>query len=110
MGIHRSERLEHEIREEVRRILLFEVADPRIHNLTVTRVKITKDLGLARIYFETASPDRRPEVEAGLEKARPFVRRLLAGRLRLRIMPQIEFFYDETSEEIQKLERLFKGA
>ncbi len=103
----RQERLQEEIRNLVTQILLFELEDPRIRGVTVTRVTMTKDLGFARIYYEIPAGKERAPIQEGLNKASGFVRRALAKGLQLRIAPQIEFFYDETSEEIARVEELF---
>ncbi len=107
MSTHRIERLQEEIRHLVSRLLLFEVEDPRIRDVTVTRVTLTRDLGFARIYYEAARPESRLPLKEGLQQASGFIRREVAKRLKLRIAPQLEFFYDETSEAVQKVEELF---
>lgn len=107
MVSHRLERLQEEICNRVAQVLLFELQDPRIRDVTVTRVALTKDLGLARIYYEVTDPSQRIMVREGLKAARGFVRRSLAGHLKLRLIPQIEFFYDETRDEVKKVEALF---
>src|SRR3989338_9203270 len=107
MGAHRVRRLEEEIRSEVSRLLLFEAGDPRIRDVTVTRVTLTRDLGLARVYYESSNPDQRTMLQEGLEAATPFIRRNIASRLDLRLAPQIAVYYDETSEEDRKVEKLF---
>lgn len=107
MVTHRIERLQEEIRHNVTQILLFEIQDPRVRELTITRVVLSRDMGFARIYYETTKPELRLMVKEGLEQASGFVRKSLGRHLKLRITPQLEFFYDETSEAIQKVEELF---
>lgn len=104
---HRHERLQEEIRHLVTQLLLFEMEDPRIRGVTVTRVLLTKDRGLARIYYEAGDSSQRGMLKEGLEKAVGFIRRALASKLKLRLAPQLEFFYDETSEEVARVEKLF---
>ena len=108
----RIEKLQEEIRHRATEILLYEMEDPRLRDVTITRVRLTGDLGFARIYYEAAPAERRSEVEKALQRAAGFVRKGLAGRLQLRLAPQIEFFYDETQEEIRRVEELFakKGS
>ena len=104
---HRPERLTQKIRHEVSQLILFEMSDPRIQGVTVTRVTLTRDLGLARIYYEVTDRSQKKLIQEALKEATGFIRRSLSSRLKLRLMPQIEFFYDETSEEVQKVEQLF---
>lgn len=107
MVTYRLERLKEEIHHTVAEILKEEVHDPRVHSVVVTKVHVTRDLGLARIYYEATEPSIRKDLKEGLEKAKGYIRHALAGRLKLRLAPQIEFYYDETSEEVKKVEELF---
>lgn len=108
MGTHRTERLQEEIRHLVSEILLYEVTDPLVHGVTVTRVLLTKDIGLARIYYNArGTAKERKSLQQGLERASSFVRRQVAPKLNLKIMPQIEFFYDETEDELSRVDLLF---
>lgn len=108
MTTHRIDRLQEEIQHAVSSILLFEVTDPLIKGVTFTRVMLTKDTSLARIYYEAVgTPKEREKIKEGLDRACPFIRRKLAPILNLRQMPQIEFFYDETNDEVVRVEKLF---
>lgn len=110
MATHRVKRIEEEIRHYVSELLLFEITDPDLKGVAVTRAMVTKDLSLARIYYHLAvdtPSETRAKVELALRRARGFVRRRLAGRLNMRVVPEIEFFYDETEEEVARVERLF---
>lgn len=90
---------------EVRTLLLLEMGNPLLAQISVTRVILTKDLSSARIYYETSEKDRAAVTEE-LNKLKGAVRKELAHRMRLRAVPKLEFFYDETSETILRVERL----
>lgn len=90
---------------EVRTLLLLEMGNPLLAQISVTRVLLTKDLSSARIYYETSEKDRAA-VTAELNKLRGAVRKELAQRMQLRAVPKLEFFYDETNETISRVERL----
>lgn len=108
MSDHRIEKLQEEIRAVIGSLILFEVTDPLIQKIAITHVLVTKDVGLARIYYETNAPEaEKREIQESLTKAAGFFRRQLASKIRLRQVPQIHFFYDETSDEIQRVEGLF---
>ncbi len=112
MVTHRLERLSEEIRHCVSELLLTEIRDPGINNpgiraVTITRVTLTKDLGFARIYYGVSKVDSRQDIQRSLTRAAGFIRKKVVERLALRIAPQIEFFYDETKEEIDRVEGLF---
>jgi ribosome-binding factor A len=104
---HRPDRLADQIRTETSVILAREVHDPGVGFVTVTRVSVTSDLQIARVYYTTmAAGATRKETARALQRATPFVRRQLAGRLGLRRMPEIEFRFDESIEQHARIEQL----
>ncbi len=108
MSIMRDKKVAEELRREVSQILHFELSDPRIVGVTVTGVRMTSDLKLARVYFAMpGGEDRAKEAEQALKKSAQYVRRLVASRIIIKYMPQIEFFYDESLEIETKLEKIF---
>lgn len=93
---HRVERVAEQVREEVSLILATEVSDPGVGLVTVTRVKVTPDLSLARIYWTLlGGPAEKKKTTQALSRAAKFVRHLLAERLALRRAPEVVFQYDE---------------
>lgn len=107
MSEHRIKRIQEEIQRAASSVLLFEMTDPTLKGITVTRVIVTKDVSTARLYYETAAPKaKREAIQQGLDRARGFVRRQLASKLNLKTVPEIQFFYDETSEEVSRIEGL----
>ncbi len=108
MSTHRIRRLEEEIKHMVSSLMVFEVTDPILRGITVTRVLITKDIGLARVYYDTpAGRTERLKIQEALEGAKGYFRKQIAPRLNLRMVPELEFFYDETKDEISRVEELF---
>jgi len=107
MASSRPERIGDQIRVEITGMLSRQVHDPGIGFLTVTRVEVTADLQHARVYY-TALGDQKARRESAraLERASPFLRRQLAGRLRLRRAPELQFFYDESIETQDRIERI----
>jgi len=103
----RPDRLGDQIRTETSDILAREVHDRGVGFVTVTRVSVTADLQIARVYYTTmAEGAARKETARALERAKPFVRRQLAGRLSLRRMPEIEFRFDQSVEHQARIEQL----
>ncbi len=83
------------IKLEISDLLLKEVRDPRIGSVTITGVKVSDDLRTARIFFVELGKDQcSEEVRTGLARATGFLRKELASRLRLRLVPEIFFTYD----------------
>ena len=103
----RADRVADLIKMEISDLLLKQVRDPRIGSVTITGVKVTDDLRMARIYFVELGKDQcSEEVRAGLAKATGFLRRGLGSRLRLRTVPELLFSYDPSFAYGNRIEQL----
>lgn len=101
----RTERLNTLLREEISTLLREDVRDPRMSGLvSLTYVDVSPDLRNAYAYVSVlgSDEDRTSTMEA-LEHARPFVRRELGRRLRLRTIPDVRFISDTSIAEAQQL-------
>lgn len=109
MDYQRSDRVGDLLVELIAELLRKEIRDPRLGAVTITAAKVTKDLRHARIYFNTWSGLKdKKDVLAGLESATGFIRSKVGKQLNLRFVPTLEFFYDETPDEAQRIEDLLK--
>ncbi len=109
MSIPRSSRVGDQIRAEISELLARQVHDPGIGFLTVTRVNVTPDLQQARVFYTTMGDEKaRRESHRALERATPFLRRQLGRRLRLRRVPELQFFFDESIERQDRIERILQ--
>ena len=105
----RPERVGDQIREEITQLLARSVQDPGIGFVTITRVKVTPDLQIARIFFTSiGDPKQQKETVKALERVKPFLRRQLAQRIRLRRAPELEFKYDESIADLDNVEKLLE--
>ena len=103
----RPSRVGEQIREDLTELLAREVHDPGVGFVTLTRVSVTADLQQARVYYTTLGDDKaKRESKRALERAVPFLRRQLGRRLRLRRIPELQFFYDESIERGDRIERI----
>ena len=103
----RRDRIAEAIRKEVAGILHFDLSDPRIGRATVTRVAMSGDLTLARVYVSIlGSGEEREETLAVLGRARGRVRSLLGSRVRLRVTPEVRFVFDPSVEFSIRLEQI----
>ena len=103
----RPDRVGDQIRAEIAELITREVHDPGIGFLTITRVKVTPDLQQARVLYTTIGDDKaRAETGKALERAKPFLRRQIGRRLRLKHVPALEFFYDESIAQQDRIERI----
>lgn len=105
----RASRVGDQIRAELAELLAREVHDPGIGFLTITRVGVTPDLQQARVYYTTMGDEKaRKESRKALERASPFLRRQIGRRLRLKRVPELDFFFDESIEQHDRIERILQ--
>lgn len=105
----RPTRIGDQLRAELSELITRHVKDPGIGFLTITHVKVTPDLQIARVYYTTLGDDRaRQESRRALERAGPFLRRRIGSRLRLKRVPQLEFFFDESIERGDRIEQILQ--
>ncbi len=109
MSSTRPSRVGDQIREEISEMLMRDLHDPGIGFVTVTYVKVTADLQQARVYYTSLGGEKaRRESARALERAKPFLRRRLGQRLRLRRTPELQFFFDESIERQDRIERILQ--
>jgi ribosome-binding factor A len=102
-------RLQQLILEVVAETLQREVRDPRIGMVSVTRVKLAKDMGEATVYWSSLGDERRHEVTANaLGQARSLLQRRVAEALHTRVTPHLVLRFDPTLEHAQHLEGIFQ--
>jgi ribosome-binding factor A len=103
----RPDRVGEEIRQELSLMLARDVHDPGIGFVTLTRVKVSPDLQVARVYYtQIGTGPQRRDTERALERALPFLRRQLSQRIRLRRVPELHFHFDESVENQERLEKI----
>ena len=109
MSASRAERLGEQIRTEAGEILTRRVHDPGVGFVTITRVRVSADLQVARIYY-TALGDQAAlrTTERALVRVTPFVRRHLAERLGLRRVPEMSFVFDKSIAHQARVEELLQ--
>jgi ribosome-binding factor A len=107
---HRPDRVGDQNRQELSDLLSRGVVhDPGIGFITLTRVKMSPDLQLARVYYTMMGDEAaRRQTAAALARATPFLRRNIGGRLRLRRVPEIEFRFDESVAHQDRIEQILR--
>ena len=101
----RTDQVNQLLRQEISELLQREVRDPRVAGIvSVTHVDVSPDLRRARAFVSVlGTEEERAGTLAALASARPFIRRELARRLKLRTTPDVEFFDDRSMEDAQRL-------
>jgi len=105
----RADRVGGLIQETLSDLLNKSIHDPRLKRATITSVKMSADLKLARVYFAIYGDDKKSEDAArGFESARGFIKRILAPKLGLRYMPDLKFFYDDSFDYGSHIDQLLE--
>ena len=110
MASHRPDRVGDQIRQEISELLSRgTVHDPGIGFITLTRVTVSPDLQVARVYYTSmGDPKARRDTEKALERATPFLRRQVGSRLQLRRVPELEFRFDESIGHQDRIEQILR--
>ncbi|MCL7487279.1 MAG: 30S ribosome-binding factor RbfA [Desulfobulbaceae bacterium] len=104
----RPKRVAEAIKNELSIQLLQRVRDPRLREVTITRVEVTPDLKLAKVYFDVPAGKQAGEAAKGLKRAKGFFRSHLAKQMNMRYTPDLVFYHDRHFEETERLEDLFR--
>jgi ribosome-binding factor A len=128
---HRLSRINDLVHQQLMEILRRESNDPRLNKLNVTGVEVSRDLGVAKIFYTddlsseliNNKPDNKlnnklnnkPKsktslLQKSLEKASGFLRRELARRCNLRKTPELRFIYDKSIDQGSKIDSLLKSV
>jgi len=105
----RSTRVAEAIRNELATLLVSKVRDPKLLDVNISRVEVTGDLSLARIYFNVMDSQKNLKAAtAGLERAKGFMRSHIAKTLNLRFTPALDFRYDTVADKVAELDDIFQ--
>ena len=123
-GGGRLRKIEAELQRVLAELIVRDVKDPRVGNVTITGVRLAADMGVAKVFyapFPVASPvapsdlrgassHPREEVQSGLNRAAGFLRGEAGRRLGLRHAPRLDFVFDDTAEKAARLTGLIDRA
>jgi ribosome-binding factor A len=103
----RPDRVADQLRGELASLLAREVHDPGIGFVTLTRVQVSPDLQLARVFYTALGDEQaRTASRRALERAAPFLRRQIGARLRLKRTPELSFIYDDSIAGQDRIEQI----
>ena len=105
---HRVDKISNLIKEELSLIFLEKVQDPALGLLTITSVKVTSDLRAAKVYFSVYDKEKRERILEKVNNIKGLIKSELAQRIRIRYIPEINFFIDDTLDYVEKMEDLFR--
>ena len=111
MKKHRLERVAEVVREVAAETILFELRDPRVKMVTVTRAEVSGDLQHAKVFVSVMGSEREAQLTLhGLESAAGYVQKKLADRLTTRYVPAISFVLDKGVKNALEVARLLREA
>ncbi len=103
----RLQRIADRIRQDLSEMLIREVKDPRLAGISITDVRVDRELSVANIYVSAIEGNARSrEILEGLQSAGGYLRKRLASQIELRTFPRLRFFWDPTPEKADHFERL----
>ena len=99
------------IKTELAQLLLYRAGDPRFHKVTITTVRVSRDLGHAKVFFSSIEIENdSTELTSVLNKASSYFRCLLAKNSAMRTVPKLHFIYDISVSKGQALSNLIDQA
>ncbi len=104
----RKEKIEHLIKEELSLIFLHKLQDPELGLLTITKVTVSPDVSIAKVYFSVYQKESREMILEKVNDLKGLIRGQLSQKVKLRHTPELYFFIDDTLDYVEKMEDLFK--
>ncbi|TKI08609.1 30S ribosome-binding factor RbfA [Martelella alba] len=105
----RTQRVAQEMQKEIAIILQREIKDPRVGMATVSGVEVSRDLAYAKVFVTFLNDNEPAQIKAGvtaLQDASGFIRSLLGKAMRLRVVPELTFAYDNSLVEGMRMSNL----
>ncbi len=100
MSERRVMRVERLLTEELSKVLQQELKDPRIGFVTVTRVKVSADLGHAKAFVSVmGDAETKERTMQGVVSAAGYIQRVLGSRIKMKSLPRIEFCLDDSVDQ-----------
>jgi len=109
----RAERVSDAVQQELATLIRSEVRDPRVGMVNVTEVQISRDLAYGKVFVSFVGDRDQKQIDeaiAALSGASGYLRKLLAAKIKLRIVPKLSFIYDESGRRGQHLSALIDLA
>jgi ribosome-binding factor A len=105
----RQQRVTELLYEELSIMISNELDDPYLSLLTVTGVQVSRDLRNAKVFVSHQSEEvSRAEMLKHLRRATPYLRKQLAERCSLRLVPELLFYYDDTPEKVGRVQEILQ--
>jgi len=90
-------------------VILKEVNDPKIKDVVLTKIDVTRDLSIAKVYFSTYNRSAKEGIEKGLNRSAGFIRHCILKGVTIKKVPTLRFIYDDSGDYGQKIDQLLDG-
>ena len=98
-----------ELKKQISEIINYDLKNPKVNGIvSVTRVNVTPDLRYAKVYVSTLDEKSIKRVLEGLEESKGYIRSEIARRVNLRITPILNFVYDDSEENGEKIDAILR--
>lgn len=104
----RSFRLADLLKQEISLLFINDISDPRLSDVNITDVKLSKDLKKANIYYVSRKSDNLEDLEKAFLSVGGFIKTKVSKKLSLKKMPTFNFYYDMVFENGIKIEKKLK--
>lgn len=106
--VKRAVRVGDVIKNELSILLVSKVRDKKLLDVSISRVEVTDDLKLAKIFYTVLGEGKIGQAKSGLERAKGFMRSHLAKTLNMRFTPALQFIYDDKADKVRELDDIFQ--
>lgn len=109
----RFQRVERQLQRELAEILQRDIRDPEVGFVTVSGVEVTKDIAIAKVFISvltTKDDEIKQSSIAALNRASNYIHGMVSKRMRMRMVPELRFFLDESIEQGIKMDALLKAT
>ncbi|MGE5362936.1 MAG: 30S ribosome-binding factor RbfA [Bacteroidota bacterium] len=105
---YRKDKIERMIKEELGWIFIHKLKDPALGFITITNVKVSPDLKLAKVYLSVFQKENRKKTLDKVYELKGLIRSELAHKIKIRFVPDLDFYIDDTPDYVEKMENLFR--
>lgn len=106
---HRRESQASHVRQVLSHAINFEMGDPRLEGLAITQVKLSADFQFADVNYAVPEGDDPEQAQAALDRARGALRKIVAGKIKFRRVPELRFHIDRGALATKRIEDILKS-
>ena len=107
----RNQRMSSLILRTLNKIIRIDVDDPSLHEITLTSIDLSHDLSIAKVYFSSLDLNGDIDIpKKGLKRAAGFIRKRLGSEIKIRHVPELRFFHDQSSKKAHEISELIRKS